>query len=424
MSPADNGIHVQVQEPDGIVVAVTPAPGVIVTAIAPEIPVIGAGIGVPGPSGPVGPTGPQGPANGPPGPIGLTGPEGPPGVDGVDGAPGPPGPQGPGGPEGPPGPTGPPGADSTVPGPPGPQGDPGFPGAASTVPGPQGPAGADGAPGPPGVNPTGNYNGGGVQYKVNDLVRVAGSEYRCLVAYTSSATQPPDDPTHWQVFTAAGATGPAGPAGPGVVPGGLPWQVLVKKTAADNDTRWGATLRNGTIGSPDGEMSGTLGELWVDERDGEVWINDDGNTRWHRVTLPPGGNYPMVLTKSNANPGVADWAPAVTVSPYQIGQTWALAGPLTVGMFVGQIWIPVRANQTVKVVGFYATIGSGTQIYCQLTRNGAGIGPNTGITPIQSWNPFTAVTLANGDRLGLALTSPTGTPADLNVTAILEHTAT
>jgi collagen triple helix repeat protein len=155
------------------------------------------------------------------------------------GPPGPPGPQGPPGPPGPQGPTGATGAQGLTgaTGPTGPQGIQGTTGATGAQ-GPKGDTGATGAQGPqgptgpPGVNPTGNYNANSVSYNVNDLVKVAGSEYRCLVAYVSGPTQPPSDPTHWQVFTAAGATGPQGATG-AAGPQGPPSVVQMTQAAYD-----------------------------------------------------------------------------------------------------------------------------------------------------------------------------------------------
>lgn len=43
-----------------------------------------------------------------------------------------------------------------------------------------------------------DYNPGGVSYVVNDLVWDGpGTLFRCILGYTSNATRPKDDPTHW-----------------------------------------------------------------------------------------------------------------------------------------------------------------------------------------------------------------------------------
>jgi hypothetical protein len=46
---------------------------------------------------------------------------------------------------------------------------------------------------------------------------------------------------------AAGAVGATGPAGPGVAPGGIPSQILTKKSALDYDTEWTDPVGPGRI---------------------------------------------------------------------------------------------------------------------------------------------------------------------------------
>jgi hypothetical protein len=151
-------IQVTVQQPDDIIVAV---------GFPPEIPVIGAAIGVAGPKGDTGPQGPIGPSGGPVGPAGPAGP-------------------------------------------PGPQGQ------ASTVPGPQG---------PPGLNGTG-FAWRGVwsaqtAYVANDIVQSGGAAWIALRANQNVTVS--DHPADWALYVDRGAQGQQGPVGPRG-PVGITWR--------------------------------------------------------------------------------------------------------------------------------------------------------------------------------------------------------
>lgn len=217
--------------------------GVVITSVRLVVAqVVGVGFltGPPGATGPTGPTGPTG-ATGLTGPTGagvtgVTGPTGPAGPTGVTGSTGPTGPTGIGatgatgptgiqGPIGVTGVTGPTGAGVT--GATGPVGATGVTGAT----GPAGVTGATGAAGSNGSNgavgatgPTGVTGPPGTQwrgafasttaYVLNDVVSSGGSTYINILAYTSSATTPDADPTHWALYTSVGATGVTGAVGP------------------------------------------------------------------------------------------------------------------------------------------------------------------------------------------------------------------
>lgn len=51
--------------------------------------------------------------------------------------------------------------------------------------------------------PRGFWSSASVAYNVNDLVYYGGTAWICILAYTSSATTPPNDPTHWQKYSSA-----------------------------------------------------------------------------------------------------------------------------------------------------------------------------------------------------------------------------
>lgn len=181
--------------------------GVVITSVRLVVAqVVGVGF-LTGPPGATGPTG----ATGPIGPTGITGPTG----AGVTGVTGPTGPTGPTGVTGITGPTGPTGVGAT--GPTGPTGVAG-PTGVTGVTGPTG-AGVTGATGPTGVTgPAGTQWRGAfassTAYVLNDVVSSGGSTYINILAYTSSATTPDADPTHWTLYTSVGATGVTGAVGP------------------------------------------------------------------------------------------------------------------------------------------------------------------------------------------------------------------
>jgi hypothetical protein len=63
------------------------------------------------------------------------------------------------------------------------------------------------------------------------------------------------------------------------------------------DARGSAVVKTGDIGSPDGEISGVKGSIWIDTSQPGVWQNLDGGNQWTNALIP-GGNWPQVLTKT------------------------------------------------------------------------------------------------------------------------------
>ena len=115
--------------------------------------------------------------------------------------------------------------------------------------------------------------------------------------------------------------------------------------------------------------------------------------------------------------------PMGTINPYQIGQTWGITGPLVYGMFIPQIFIPKRANQNISVVGARAIITSGTSIGVSVLHNSVNLGYST-VTTTAGLISLPITPLSDGDRLGLEVYSPVGSPYNLSCTVFLEHSAT
>ena len=116
--------------------------------------------------------------------------------------------------------------------------------------------------------------------------------------------------------------------------------------------------------------------------------------------------------------------PGPPVNPYQTGQTWGIGGVLTAGMIVPSIFIPKRTNQTVTGVAIRAAINSGASVVLTLTKNGAAQSPPITVTTTPSLTTLGNYIYLDGDRVGLAISSPVGSPSDLSCTLILEHQAT
>jgi hypothetical protein len=107
---------------------------------------------------------------------------------------------------------------------------------------------------------------------------------------------------------AQGPQGSAGPAGQGVPIGGTTGQTLVKKSATDFDTQWGPSIRSNNVGSPDGDVSGAMGDIFVDRSEPQLYLNEDGVYDWKAIGIPNGGTNGQVLTRSSGGNGDCYWA--------------------------------------------------------------------------------------------------------------------
>ena len=112
-----------------------------------------------------------------------------------------------------------------------------------------------------------------------------------------------------------------------------------------------------------------------------------------------------------------------TIRTMRTGQSYVVGGALTAGMVIPPFFVPVMGvGQTTKVIGARHKIASGTSIVAQLTRNGANIGSAITVAVAKATASFTPVTIADGDEIGIVLSSPVGTPMSLSLTVIFEHT--
>lgn len=134
--------------------------------------------------------------------------------------------------------------------------------------------------------------------------------------------------------------------------------------------------------------------------------------------LPTGGSAGQLLTKTTATNYDAGWAPP-PARTFRTGHTWMVAGAINAGT-LPPIFVPKASAHTTTLVAVRAQILSGSNVTMQIQRNGANLGSPIAVTTAPATTAFSQV-MADLDRLGLVLSAPTGSPADLSVTAILEH---
>jgi hypothetical protein len=321
---------------------------------------------------------------GPQGPIGQTGAQGPIGQTGAQGPQGTPGAQGPVGPQGETGAQGPQGIQGVQ----GPTGQ-----AEAWHSGTSAPAGGLGAVGDWHLNTT----SGDVSEKTDASTwtvrgNIRGPQGIQGVTGTAGAK--------W--FTQAGA--PAGATG-------VVGDFSLDSTNGDYYEKTGAstwTLR-GNLRGPQG-IQGIQG---IQGPDGGAEVYKQPNTP-----------TPVEIGALWIDTDEPDPAPSTVTITLRTGQTWVVGGALSAGQVVPPFYVPVIAGQTSNIIGVRAKVGAATSIVAQLTQNGTNIGSAVTITTTKTTTTFgTPVTAADGDEIGVTLSSPSGSPSDLSLTVILEHTA-
>ena len=156
-----------------------------------------------------------------------------------------------------------------------------------------------------------------------------------------------------------------------------------------------------------GSAQGPAGPAGVD---GEDW------TVYEQPSTP---TEPVDLGALWLDTDAPDPSPAILT--FRTGQTWVVAGTLTGGQVIPPFFIPVVSGQIAKIIGVRAKLGGGS-IAAQLTQNGTNIGSSVTVTSTKATTTFgTPVTMVDGDEIGVALSSPSGSPANLSLTVILEH---
>jgi hypothetical protein len=134
--------------------------------------------------------------------------------------------------------------------------------------------------------------------------------------------------------------------------------------------------------------------------------------------LPTGGSAGQLLTKATATNYDAGWV-APPPRTFRTGHTWLAAGAITAGT-LPPIFIPEASAQASTLIAVRAQILSGTSVTAQMQRNGTNLGSAITVTTTPGSTAFSQA-ITDLDRLGIVLSTPTGSPADLSITAILEH---
>ena len=134
--------------------------------------------------------------------------------------------------------------------------------------------------------------------------------------------------------------------------------------------------------------------------------------------LPAGGSAGQLLAKASAANYDSGWIAAPTKT-FRTGHTWLVAGAVAAAT-LPPMFVPKVSGQTSTLVAVRTQILSGTNITVQMQRNGTNLGSAITATTSPGSTAFSQA-MADLDRLGLVLSAPTGSPADLSVTAILEH---
>jgi hypothetical protein len=119
--------------------------------------------------------------------------------------------------------------------------------------------------------------------------------------------------------------------------------------------------------------------------------------------------------------------PTVTKT-FRTVHTFAVGGTIAVPSgdtdFIPPFFISKMAGQTVKLVKARYRINGGTSATVKLQNNGSDITGFTGmsVTTTTAETDPTDVTLADNDLIALVVTAVSGTPKNLSVTLVLEHT--
>lgn len=288
--------------------------------------------GIQGDTGTQGATGPQG-IQGATGPQGIQGVAGATGVQGIQGTAGTNGTDGAAGATGVTGATGPQGIQGVT----GVQGFTGAQGIQGTqgFTGPQGIQGVQGATGVAGSNGATGATGVGFTFKgafasatayaVNDVVTSAGNSYVNILAYTSSATVPSADTTHWTLIAQQGATGPIGATG---VTGATGVQGATGPIGATGVGTAGATGVQGATG-PAGSGSA---DGWTAATGTWSYASYNTTTRIGTITVPTdattvysaGMRVKMTLATNGVMYGIIHAVSATTLTVFfQSGVTFA-----------------------------------------------------------------------------------------------------
>lgn len=123
----------------------------------------------------------------------------------------------------------------------------------------------------------------------------------------------------------------------------------------------------------------------------------------------------------------SQWADPKLTKVWRSSHTFAVAGAVATATLPGMP-VAVAAGQAVRLAGVRARVRSGTSASFRVQVNGADVtGFGTGAAPLVADTTLrattpTAATLREGDEITVVVSAVSGSPSDLSVGVILEHT--
>lgn len=106
----------------------------------------------------------------------------------------------------------------------------------------------------------------------------------------------------------------------------------------------------------------------------------------------------------------------------RLPSTYAVGGAVDNTITLPGFFVSMLAGQTASLAKVSYGLGSGTSMTFTVTKNGA---PITSLTNLSATTTSTSTTsgqaLADGDKLGVTLSTATGTPTDLSITIFVDY---
>lgn len=137
----------------------------------------------------------------------------------------------------------------------------------------------------------------------------------------------------------------------------------------------------------------------------------------------------LVITPNGASAQTFDAVdvPAPAAGAVSVPHTWAIPGDILAASgsdnVIPGMKVRLRAGQSATLVAVDHKLDAGTNCVVGLYRNGTLVGATFTATTTDQTYDITDTPLANGDRLTIVVTSPTGGAKTLSVTAHIEYTA-
>jgi hypothetical protein len=250
-----------------------------------------------------------------------------------------------------------------------------------------------------------DYKGDYVSATYNDgdiVIAADGIAYMCT---KNGVTTPPEPWPGVGIATAVGPPGPTGPTGPigPTGPTGPTGPVGPTGPAGPAGPQGdpGPTGATGDTGPPGAQ--GDPGAQGIQGPQGNPGIQG-----------PEGPEGPQGIQGIQGPVGITE--------PFRLGHTWGLVGDVSALTTLPSMFVPLLGTQAAVLYGVRTKLGSGTSVGVQVRRNGSNVGSVITVTGTATTTPLGDVALADNDELTIVLSSPVGTPSNLSVTVILEHT--